>query len=56
MFKQNLDLSAFGKQNYIALQLRTLASCKFQAKSKLSNFACSLLLGAIVLIGMKYEL
>ena len=40
MFKQNLDLSAFGKQIYIALQLRTLASCKFQAKSKLSNFAC----------------
>ena len=40
MFKQNLDLSAFGKQICIALQLRTLASCKFQAKSKLSNFAC----------------
>ena len=40
MFKQNLDISAFGKQICIALQLRTLASCKFQAKSKLSNFAC----------------
>ena len=28
MFKQSLDLSAFGKHICIALQLRTLASCK----------------------------